>query len=102
MRVDGPTLGRQRGWLALVGIVLALVIVAVLAQSALRSYGLLGSAQPGATPGSRAPASVAPASVEAGRSASAVTAPLEKARGLEQQIQRDARDLDRHIDDQTK
>ena len=101
MRLD-PTLGRQRGWIALVGILIALVIVAVLAQSALRSYGLLGGAQPAAASGSRAPAGVAPASVDAGRSAPAVTAPLEQARGLERQIQRDARDLDRRIDDQTK
>jgi len=92
----------QRGWVGLVGIFIALVIVAVLAQTVLRSYGLLGGAQSAASSGSRSPASVAPASTESARSTPAVTAPLEKARGLEQQIQQDARDLDRRIDDQTK
>ena len=32
---------RQRGWLGLIGLLLALVIVAVLAQKVLKTYGLL-------------------------------------------------------------
>ena len=91
---------RQRGWLGLVGILIALVIVAVLAQTVLRSYGMLGSADRAAA-GPRTPASVTPAG-EPAQAAPAVIAPMQKARGVEQQVQRDAQDLDRRIEEQTK
>ena len=42
---------RQRGWLGLVGLLIALAIVALLAMSALRQYGLTGGAShPGTAP----------------------------------------------------
>ncbi len=39
---------RQHGWIGLVGLLLALVIVALLAQKVLKTYGLLQDADPGA------------------------------------------------------
>ena len=48
------TLHGQRGWLGLIGLLLALVIVAVLAQKVLKTYGLLAGAEPGAKVGQRA------------------------------------------------
>jgi hypothetical protein len=91
---------RDRGWIGLIGILIALVIVAVLAQTVLRSYGLLGSGDRTAA-GPRTPASVTPAG-EPRPAAPAVMAPIEKAKGLEQQVQHDARDLDKRIEEQTK
>jgi hypothetical protein len=91
---------RHRGWIGLIGILIALVIVAVLAQTVLRSYGLLGSADRTAA-GPRTPEGVTPAG-EPPRPAPAVMAPIERARGLEQQVQRDAQDLGQRIEEQTK
>jgi Tfp pilus assembly protein PilE len=93
---------RQRGWLGLVALLIALVIVAVLAQTVLRSYGMLGGGDRTATARARAPGAAAPAEGDATQATPSITAPIERARGLEQQVQRDAQDLDRRIDEQTK
>ena len=66
------------------------------------AYGMLGSADRPAAAGPRVPPGVAPASGESAQSLPAVTAPMERARSLEQQVQRDAQDLNRRIDEQTK
>ena len=92
---------RQRGWLGLVGLLIALVIVAVLAQTVLRSYGLLGGGDRKVA-GSRGPGAIAPAVVDPTDAAPSSAAPIERARGLEQQMQRDAQDLGRRIDEQTR
>jgi len=91
----------QRGWLGLVGVLIALVIVALLAQTVLKSHGLLGGdrAQPTAA---GTPGAVAPAAVDATEAAPARTTPIERARGVERDLQRDAQDLGRRIDEQTK
>jgi hypothetical protein len=89
----------------MVVLLVALVIVAFLAQSALRQYGLLSTkaataaAKTGAM--SRGPA-VTPAVPDASEAVPAPTAPIERARSLESQVQRDAQDLSRRIDEQTK
>ncbi len=87
----------QRGWIGLVGLLVALVIVAVLAQSVLKSYGLVGGADH-VVRGSAAQ----PASSDAARPAAAAPNPMERARSLERDVQRDAQDLSRRIDEQTK
>jgi hypothetical protein len=91
---------RDGGWIGLIGILIALVIVAVLAQTVLRSYGLLGSADRTAA-GPRTPAGVTPAG-DPTPSVPAVMAPIERAKGLEQQVQRDAQNLGQRIEEQTK
>jgi hypothetical protein len=88
---------RQRGWIGLVGLLIALVIVAVLAQTVLKSYGLTGGGERTAARGSPAPQ---PAAGDAPQPTPAN--PIERARGLEREMKRDAQDLDRRMDEQTK
>ncbi|MGH8849912.1 MAG: hypothetical protein ACREYD_02865, partial [Casimicrobiaceae bacterium] len=59
------TARRQRGWVGLVVLLLALVIVAMLAQTALRHYGLLARADaPAKTATPRVPGDAAPAELD--------------------------------------
>jgi len=96
-----PGRSAQRGWLGLIALLIALVIVAVLAQTVLRSYGLLGGGERAAASGRAEPAAGSAAG-DAPRGAPAVTAPMERARALEGDLKRGAEDLDRRIDEQTK
>ena len=95
------THSRQRGWVGLVALLLALVIVAVLAQSALKHYGLLAPADAPAKTSARLQASDASGQVDA-----ATTTPrnaLERARGMEGgTVRKQADDLGRQIDDAAK
>jgi hypothetical protein len=84
-------------------LLVAIVIVALLAQTALKQYGLLSAKATAAKPGDAARGlSVAPAPTDASTGVAPATAPMERARELEQQVQRDAQDLSRRIDEQTK
>jgi cytochrome c-type biogenesis protein CcmH/NrfG len=93
---------RQRGWLGLIAILMALVIVALLAQTVLRTYGVLPGAETPAKAGPRGPGAASSAATDPTAVAPAPTTPIERARGLEQQVQRDAQDLEKRIDEQTK
>jgi len=93
---------RERGWFGLIAILVALVIVAVLAQTALKTYGLLPGAETSAKAGPRGPGVAAPAEVDPTTATPAPNTPIERARGLEQQVQRDAQELGKRIDEQTK
>ncbi|HEX8010615.1 MAG TPA: hypothetical protein VF814_06730 [Casimicrobiaceae bacterium] len=96
-------LSRQHGWVGLIAILIALVIVAVLAQRALRSYGLLPGAETSARSAPRGPgAATIPADADPTMATPAPAAPIDRVRGLEQQVQRDAQELDKRIDEQTK
>ncbi|HSS71831.1 MAG TPA: hypothetical protein VLQ46_14420 [Casimicrobiaceae bacterium] len=85
----------------MIGILIALVIVAMLAQTLLKSSGLLGAGAP-AKAGTRVPGPAAPASPDAATAPAAPGTAIESARGLEQQVQRDAQEQARRIDEQTK
>lgn len=84
---------RQRGWLGLIGLVLALVIVALLARTILREYGLGGDSAattrhlkvPGA-PDVEAAANMTPKNA------------LERARALQDQVRKQAADEEKRID----
>ena len=81
-------------------LLLALVIVAVLAQTALKRYGLLAPADTSAAKTSRLQAPDASGQVDA-----ASTTPrdaLERARGMESAVHRQADDLGKQIDDAAK
>jgi hypothetical protein len=91
----------QRGWIGLIAILIALVIVAMLAQTLLKSSGLLGSGAP-TKAGTRVPGPAAPVAPDSAAAPAAPTTPIESARGLEQQVQRDAQEQARRIDEQTK
>jgi hypothetical protein len=93
---------RQRGWLGLIAILIALVIVALLAQKLLKTYGLVPGAESSAQAGPRGAGSAAPSAGDATSATPAPRNPIERARGLEQQVQRDAQDLGKRLDEQTK
>jgi len=97
---------RQRGWLGLIGLLLALVIVAVLAQKVLKTYGLLSGAEPGAKSvserGLRGPGEVSPAPLDASGVTPAPAAAMERARGLESAVQQQAQDLNKRMDETAK
>jgi hypothetical protein len=92
----------QRGWVGLVVVLVALVIVAVLAQTVLKTYGLLPGPDAAVKGGPRGVGGVGPAPIDPTVATPAPTGPIERARGVEQQIQRDAQDLARRVDESTK
>jgi len=89
-------LAGQDGWVGLVALLLALVIVAVLAQTALKHYGLLDTTAASA----RERAAVATGGVDS--SAATPRQAIERARGLEDSLKQQADDLGRKIDDAAK
>ena len=97
---SGP--GRQRGWVGLVMILIALVIVAVLAQRALKGYGLLPGADLNTHAGSRVPPAASATGVDPTSVPATPAQTLDRVRGLEQQVQKSAQDQEQHIDEQTK
>ena len=87
------TRARQGGWAGLIGLLLALVIVALLGRTLLKQMGLF--AEPQAVAGK-------PGSTQVEHAAPAVTAPIERARALEKQVQQQARENAARIDDATR
>lgn len=92
----------QEGWVGLIALLIALVIVAVLAQTVLKSYGMLDGGEHKASARSPAAGAIAPAAVDATEAAPGSATPIERARNLEREMQRDAQDLGQRIDEQTK
>ena len=85
--------------MGLVAILIALVIVAFVAERALKGYGLLPGPDQATHAGTRMP----PAANQADIDPTSVPATaIERARGLEQQMQRDAQDQAKRIDEQTQ
>ncbi len=96
-------LHRQRGWLGLIGLLLALVIVAILAQKVLKTYGLMPGAEPQTkTAGPRGPGGASQAPLDATEATPTPTAAMERARGLESAVQQQAKDLNKRMDDEVK
>lgn len=96
----------QRGWLGLIGLLLALVIVAVLAQKALRTYGILPGEEPATKAagerGPRGPGEVSPAPMDATVVTPTPRAAIERARGLENSIQEQANEINKRMDETAK
>ena len=86
---------RQRGWLGLVVILLALVIVALSARTALKQYGVLDD------PSKPRPAAVAKPGASELEQATATTPrdALERARGVQDMVRQQAIEQDKRIDD---
>lgn len=85
------TPARQGGWAGLIGLLIALLVVFLLGRTLLQQMGLLtGTPKPAAA--------AAPGSVQAGVATPAPTAPMERARALEQQVQQQARENAERID----
>jgi len=55
----------QRGWIGIVGLLIALVIVALLAQTLLKTYGLLPGSDAAVEAGPRSVGAVGPAPTDA-------------------------------------
>jgi hypothetical protein len=92
---------RQRGWVGLVVLLLALVIVALLAQTALKHYGLLAPAD---TPAAKASASVVVPDAS-GQVDAATATPrnaLDRARGMENMVRKQTDEMGKQIDDTAK
>ncbi len=85
--------GHQRGWVGLILILLALVIVGLAARSALKSYGLFedpGKVRRAAAPGA---SEVDQAAAITPRNA------LERARGVQDMVKQGAIEQEKRIDD---
>jgi hypothetical protein len=94
----------QRGWVGLIVLLIALVIVAMLAQDALVKYGLLrnpatsAAKEPGGLGRSPTPAAI-PGDASTLSTPSYAT-PIERARGVEDTVRQQADDRSRRIDAQ--
>ena len=90
--------GRQGGWVGLIGLLLALVIVAYLAKDALRKYGMMPTGETtvikAATPDERAGSAAAGATqrMDPTTSTPAPTTAIDKARALEGTLNRAAQE----------
>ena len=83
---------RQRGWIGMIGLLLALAIVAYLAKDALLKYGMMPSGDrtviKAGTPGERArmPAAVDASGTIIDSAPAAPTTAIDKARGVENML----------------
>ena len=93
---------RQGGWVGLVVLLIALVIVGLLARKALLSYGLLGGADLAKGGGARTPAAASATAPDVDSAPATPRNAIERARGLQQQVQKDAEEQSRRIDDSTQ
>ena len=83
----------QQGWVGLLAILLALVIVGLAARSALKAYGLFGEP-------SAARHAAAPGASEAEQAATVTPRDaLERARGMQDMVKQQAAEQEKHIDD---
>ena len=100
-------IGRQRGFLGLIVILVALLIVAWLSMDALKAYGVVSGVGPppksalGAEP-ARGPGIAGTDSREVSTATPAPMDALDKARGLESAVREQAADQSRRIDEVTK
>jgi hypothetical protein len=89
----------QRGWVGMLLILVALVVVAALAQTALKRYGLLGSDRARVAP-PRQPGSTDAASGTA--SAPSLQAPIERGKGVEATVLQGAAEQNKRIEEQSR
>ena len=100
-------IGRQRGFLGLIVILIALLIVAWLSMDALKAYGVMSGVGPSPKPAPVAEPARGPgiAGTDSQEVTTATPAPmnaLDKARGLESAVREQAADESRRIDEVTK
>ena len=96
---------RQRGWVGLIVLLIALVIVAMLAQTALKRYGLLPddrATETTKTAGSRGVGPTTPMNVDPTGATPLPGNAIERARGLESSLQQQTQEMGQRIDAQTK
>ncbi len=103
-------IGRQRGWLGTLGVLIVLLIIAWLVKDALRDYGLSSAAEKATE---KAAQSAEPSGFQRSPTPAAVSAtppggtpsfqaPVERARGVESTVNRAAEAQGRSIDNATR
>ena len=97
---------RQRGWAGLIGLLIALLIVAWLGRTLLvrllPEAATASDAAKSQHAGNRVPGGASPADVDVTTATPAPRNELERARGLESAVRDQAADLSKRIDDQAK
>ena len=93
---------RQRGWIGLIVLLVALVIVGMLAQTILKQYGLLPSDRVTAKAGPRGVGPTTPVSPDPTTTTFVPGNAIERARGLESTLQQQTQEMGQRIDAQTK
>jgi len=94
---------REQGWVGLIVILVALVIVGMLAQTLLKQYGLLpGDRAATTTAGPRGVGPTTPMNSDPTTTSPVPTNAIERARGLESSLQQQTQEMGQRIDAQTK
>lgn len=95
---------RQRGWAGLIGLLLALLIVAWLGRTLLTRLLPQASTETRHSQhaGNRVPGSAAPADLDATTTSPSPRNALDRARGLESAVRDQAADIEKRIDAQAK
>lgn len=88
---------RQRGWIGLIVLLIALVIVGMLMKTVLQQYGMTGKAAP-ATKGM----ALDPMPPDVSQNVPPPANAIERARGVEASVQQQASDIQKRIDDAAK
>ena len=97
------TMRRQRGWVGLIVLLIALVIVGLLSQKLLKQMGLFSEDRVTTkTAGPRGPGPASAAPIDATGATPVPGNVVERARGLESSLQQQTQDLGQRIDSQTK
>jgi hypothetical protein len=97
------TVRNQRGWVGLIVLLIALLIVGVLAQKLMRQMGLVSPNQETtSTAGSRGPGPTSGVPTDPTGATPVPGNAMERAKGLESSLQQQTQDMGQRIDAQTK
>ncbi len=96
------TMHNQRGWVGLVVLLIALVIVGLLSQKLLKQMGLLPDDRATTTAGPRGPGPAAAVPIDVTTASPVPANAIERAKGLESTLQQQSQDMGQRIDGQTK
>jgi hypothetical protein len=97
------SIGKQGGWVGLIVVLLALVIVAWLSKDALKKYGLMSMPDKAATPtGLQRSPTPAAVSDSPNSAMPSFQAPMERARSVEETVRRGAEVQSRQADESTR
>jgi len=97
------TVRNQRGWVGLIVLLIALVIVGVLSQKLLRQMGLFsGDDATTRAAGPRGPGPTSAVPIDPTGATPARRNAIERAKGLESSLQQQSQDMGQRIDAQTK
>jgi hypothetical protein len=96
------TVHGQRGWVGLVVLLIALVIVGLLSQKLLKQMGLLADERATTTAGPRGPGPVGAVPVDVTTASPVPANAMERAKALASTLQQQSQDVGQRIDAQTK